>query len=307
MTITTECKCCGNEFSWEKPEGTRGRLRRFCSPECRKENARNRARSARSTPIVSKLCCICGLMFVTGYRQKKTCGHVDCTRALNAVKTRRFSNRPRATGKCGHCGVVFAITINRAAFCSRSCANAAHSAKRATDAVVPCNTCQGMVMPSALRHGDCKACRQIRRDDNALRRVVSELLRMHGKCRVCSREFSRNHAGRKLCPECKAESTLVKRREYRKRRKHRARVQKPSSREVFSSIDVFNRDGWRCQLCGCRVRQYKRKRNMPREATIDHIIPLSRGGQHSIANCHTACRDCNSRKAAQKRGQMRLV
>lgn len=35
----------------------------------------------------------------------------------------------------------------------------------------------------------------------------------------------------------------------------------------------------------------------PREATMDHVIPLSLVGRvHSVANCVAACEDCNSRK-----------
>jgi 5-methylcytosine-specific restriction endonuclease McrA len=35
------------------------------------------------------------------------------------------------------------------------------------------------------------------------------------------------------------------------------------------------------------------------EKTLDHVIPVSRGGQHSIANVAIACRSCNVRKRAR--------
>lgn len=40
-----------------------------------------------------------------------------------------------------------------------------------------------------------------------------------------------------------------------------------------------------CYLCGSREKQ-----------TVDHIIPLSRGGRHSVGNLGTLCHSCNSRK-----------
>jgi len=42
-----------------------------------------------------------------------------------------------------------------------------------------------------------------------------------------------------------------------------------------------------CYLCGC---------NLTGERHIDHIIPLSRGGRHSIGNLAAACPTCNMRK-----------
>jgi 5-methylcytosine-specific restriction endonuclease McrA len=47
---------------------------------------------------------------------------------------------------------------------------------------------------------------------------------------------------------------------------------------------VFARDGWACQYCGA-----------PAE-NLDHVIPKSRGGEHSWENVVAACRRCNARK-----------
>jgi 5-methylcytosine-specific restriction endonuclease McrA len=51
---------------------------------------------------------------------------------------------------------------------------------------------------------------------------------------------------------------------------------------------IFERDGNVCQYCG-------RKRE-PRELTLDHVVPRSRGGSSSWENIVIACLDCNSRK-----------
>jgi len=34
----------------------------------------------------------------------------------------------------------------------------------------------------------------------------------------------------------------------------------------------------------------------PKELTLDHIVPLSRGGRSTRGNCVPACKTCNSRK-----------
>lgn len=51
---------------------------------------------------------------------------------------------------------------------------------------------------------------------------------------------------------------------------------------------LFNRDDWRCQYCGTRVRSDT--------VEIEHVLPRSRGGDTSWTNCVTSCHSCNKRK-----------
>jgi 5-methylcytosine-specific restriction endonuclease McrA len=52
---------------------------------------------------------------------------------------------------------------------------------------------------------------------------------------------------------------------------------------------VFQRDKFQCQSCG--------KVAGETQLTVDHIIPLARGGKNDISNLHTLCLTCNQRKA----------
>ncbi|ALF51678.1 HNH nuclease [Nostoc piscinale CENA21] len=52
---------------------------------------------------------------------------------------------------------------------------------------------------------------------------------------------------------------------------------------------VFQRDKYQCQSCG--------KMDLETNLTIDHIIPLARGGQNDISNLHTLCLTCNLKKS----------
>jgi 5-methylcytosine-specific restriction endonuclease McrA len=61
------------------------------------------------------------------------------------------------------------------------------------------------------------------------------------------------------------------------------------NRLVFSRAAIFKRDDFHCQYCGHFVR--------PTNITIDHIIPKSRGGGSTFANCVAACSACNKKKA----------
>ncbi|MBE9214761.1 HNH endonuclease [Plectonema cf. radiosum LEGE 06105] len=51
---------------------------------------------------------------------------------------------------------------------------------------------------------------------------------------------------------------------------------------------VFERNNYQCQSCG--------KQNAESQLTIDHIIPLVRGGSNDISNLQTLCFTCNRQK-----------
>jgi 5-methylcytosine-specific restriction endonuclease McrA len=70
--------------------------------------------------------------------------------------------------------------------------------------------------------------------------------------------------------------------------RRKARLRSAPVVEKIVPADIFERDGWMCYLCG--------KQADVTTATIDHIIPVSRGGHHSAANCRCAHYLCNSRK-----------
>ncbi|WP_404786309.1 HNH endonuclease [Altericista sp. CCNU0014] len=52
-----------------------------------------------------------------------------------------------------------------------------------------------------------------------------------------------------------------------------------------SRREVLRRDSYSCQYCGSGKR-----------LTLDHVIPRSKGGQHTWNNVVAACERCNSRK-----------
>lgn len=66
--------------------------------------------------------------------------------------------------------------------------------------------------------------------------------------------------------------------------------------DVFDREEIFGRDGWMCALCP--VRCSSPDPYTLTSATVDHVIPLSAGGEHSRANVQTCCLSCNSRKQA---------
>ncbi len=66
--------------------------------------------------------------------------------------------------------------------------------------------------------------------------------------------------------------------------------QRPKSTMRLSKRNVFLRDEYLCQYCGCEVTEAT--------ATLDHVHPVSLGGKTTWENSTTACKPGNYRKAA---------
>ncbi|HEX7578773.1 MAG TPA: HNH endonuclease [Thermoanaerobaculia bacterium] len=65
--------------------------------------------------------------------------------------------------------------------------------------------------------------------------------------------------------------------------------ERPPRHDVkFSRHNIYVRDGNRCQYCG--------KRFQTSELSLDHVVPLSRGGPSTWDNVVCACLPCNVRK-----------
>ena len=74
--------------------------------------------------------------------------------------------------------------------------------------------------------------------------------------------------------------------------KHRA-LKKGATIEDFNPIDILERDNYICQHCGCKTRPNLKNKYHPKYPNIDHIIPLSKGGEHSRRNTQCLCHQCN--------------
>lgn len=62
----------------------------------------------------------------------------------------------------------------------------------------------------------------------------------------------------------------------------------------FTGIEFFElceKCNWKCAYCGREV--------YPQTVTMDHVIPLSRGGTNYISNITPACWTCNNAKRAR--------
>jgi len=74
---------------------------------------------------------------------------------------------------------------------------------------------------------------------------------------------------------------------------HNERIRNQPRRDAQAFISkkkiriwLFKRDRWRCLCC-----------SSSKQLTVDHIVPVNKGGNNTLSNLQTLCRSCNSRKS----------
>lgn len=192
-----------------------------------------------------------------------SCCSVPCVRAHWRLKSQEQDGTVTKTDKpCAMCGEPTGVQNGPGRdrkFCSRSCSDRYRYSVNPTSSYQP-------VTESPILIPDCVDC---------------------GAAHV-----TRPHINRRRCLPCHEIHLRHKKRSSGAR--YRARKRNART-EVFANVDVYERDGWRCGLCGKRID----KRLVfphPRSVSLDHIVPLSCGGEHSMANTQASHLDCNNRK-----------
>lgn len=153
------------------------------------------------------------------------------------------------------------------------------------------------LMPGLVAAAD-RRIRSIRMKIETLRR------RRDHACNGCSAPLCGDNLKVRLCLACAVARRKAGKRISRTVGKARLRV---ATVEAFDPIEVLERDRWRCHLCGASTPKRLRGSYNDRAPELDHIIPLSVGGEHSRRNTACACRKCNIAKAGRPLGQLRLV
>lgn len=69
----------------------------------------------------------------------------------------------------------------------------------------------------------------------------------------------------------------------------------------------LRRSSWWKQQVGRGVCYYCEKKFAPSELTMEHKLPIARGGVTSKKNCVPSCKDCNSKKGAKMKVELALA
>jgi len=151
--------------------------------------------------------------------------------------------------------------------------------------------------PESRSHEERRRARRLSRK-RAHRRPTEPRL-----CRDCGVEVARP---KWLCPDCKA-AVLVQHGRRGSGEGHYRRAQRAGVEYVhIERRKVCERDGWRCGICHRQIDPTLAYPHL-RSASLDHIVPISRGGSHTFLNVQAAHWGCNRAKAAKFDGQLMLM
>ena len=232
--------------------------------------------------IVSLSCIVCTKPFTYTTKSKgrhaRFCGD-DCrgTRRAQQMRTakRGPAKRKSYIRPCIECGDEFASAIRTTMCCGPSCANARK--KRESDKTRTANA-------NARLSRECARCNAV----FVMPRPSAKVLRGEAKSGIyCSR----------LCANDGV--AYASKADAKRARKHRRRARfhcVPSER--FASSEIFERDKWRCGVC-LHLVDSALSHPHPMSASLDHVMPLSKGGSHTRGNTQCAHLRCNVAKGAK--------
>ncbi len=108
-----------------------------------------------------------------------------------------------------------------------------------------------------------------------------------GKCRRCSISLRERKSNAIYCSKtCKSMDHTAK---------HRARTRTAS---IARRYEIYERDGGKCYMCAQDISL--------KNAELDHLIPVSRGGSSDPSNIALSCRGCNRRRGTNV-GEQQLL
>lgn len=224
----------------------------------------------------ARVCEVCGARYEWSHMDQRTCGRacgVVLRRSLRPPPESKYPATKISWRVCDECGSSFAFGRGQRdrgrLRCSQECAKAN---KRRIDREY---RQEHAPPPATVRRARCPEC--LLAFDTKLDHQI-----FCGK--VCSaRAYRRDNRG------------------YRERaRKYRVAY------EPISRTRVFERDEWRCGICGGTVGP---RLQYPHDLSpsLDHIVPMSLGGPHLYSNVQCAHLKCNVDKGATLPEELEVV
>jgi len=245
-----------------------------------------------------------------------TCTH--CKLDFEATKEKRYCTR-----KCNQAAIRKNKTsVSRAEYVAKTRENAASKFTCECCGIEAFRTMSGTNKAKGFVNRWCSMiCRSaaaaqaearqstVAKEIAALKRIarhVERAMMFRCHCVHCGSEMIvRRNGGlhKKVCDACSAEKIRLARRvsKLKRRASHRT-----ADSDSINPIRVFERDRWRCHICGVLTLQKLRGTYHDRAPELEHIVSLADGGSHTWGNVACSCRKCNQAKGQASFGQLGL-
>ena len=225
-------------------------------------------------PHDTRQCEWCGTTYVPARRTSRTCSAVYRGKD-NSRQTNIKNRKPKVSAPCVVCGEMFVRPRSDSTYCSKTChrrllnarQNAVYVPKRARRADCACEVCGTLFSPV---RSDARRCSQ------ACNNLAKYADPEHRAARVvAAREWS----------QANRERRRVIAQNYKRKRREWEQASPSAGITARDWLRTLNRWGHRCAYCGAAGLLH-----------MDHVVPLSRGGAHTIGNVLPACQGCNLSK-----------
>ena len=237
---------------------------------------------------ITKTCKWCGKIFKPSNHAthiQRFCS--DYCRQHNFWKDKERPKQPKKKAKCKYCNTLY-DKANSSIYCSDICRKKQYEkdknrGRKIRFYKVVCEYCKTKELSKVKKRYCSDRCAD--KHYEIKRRNRKRKLK---KCKICNSWHSKR--GVYCSVKC-----------GKKAHKHRSSERMILARkngQFDADIDIYKlieRDGGRCYLCGDDV-LFSYHYNDPKYPTIEHVIPITKGGTHSWDNVMVACRDCNTRK-----------
>lgn len=239
---------------------------------------------------IIKKCEFCSSKFETNQPYAKYCSSKCSKKAQHIREKEKYGGVPRVqayTYTCIHCGNEYhPKTKDRNKFCSRECAYEYKKSKPKEVKKPICVIC-GNKFDGKSYYKYCSAvCKNIAKKANKPKTCYNI------RCTICGMEFEGNRSNMKYCSDRCRKYAENRRAEIRRRHKLQDNGRVDYS---ITLLKLIKRDKGICHICGKKVNT-KTHSNHEEYPSIDHVLPVAKGGTHTWDNVKLAHRGCNNKK-----------